>query len=89
MLNDNDDFFSWNTPNVGLAAALIVSGYDLAAIDSRGFKFWEDEEGFKDVVSSYRSGNHSVKAQELYRIIRLLDHLVQSTGMVLTPTHDC
>lgn len=88
MQHDENDICSWETQNIGLAAALVARGYELVAVDSRGFRFWESEEGFLEAVASYQSGICFTKSPELYRVIRLLDHLAESTGMILTSIHD-
>lgn len=77
------DLASFETQDVGLASALVANGYDLVRASSEGFMFWEDEEGFNALVSSYRSGSCEVKAHEFYRIVRLLNLLAG-----IAPTYD-
>ena len=77
----------WHTANIGLAAALVASGYEINAIGLNGFAFWDDEIGFMDVVNAYMSGKHTVSTHEFYRIVLLLQHLSDKEGMSITPIH--
>lgn len=78
---------SWETANIGLAAALVASGYEIITIRLNGFGFWPDEQGFKEVVNAYKNGKHVVSTHEFYRVVLLLQHLSDKEGMSITPIH--